>query len=98
MTQIADTTQGRLFTREFLILLATGTSLMLGSGAILAILPVFVVDELGGTELTAGIVMGSAAVPALLSRAWLGRNERSSRRSTAGFPRRVPALHSGWRY
>jgi MFS family permease len=73
VTQIADTTQGRLFTREFLILLATGTSLMLGSGAILAILPVFVVDELGGTELTAGIVMGSAAVPALLSRAWLGR-------------------------
>lgn len=85
MTQTAATAPGRLFTREFLTLLATGTSLMLGSGAILAILPVFVVDELGGTELTAGIVMGSAAVPALLSRAWLGRmsDRRGARRLVA---------------
>ena len=66
-------------------MLATGTSLMLGSGALLAILPVYVVDELDGTELTAGIVMGSAAVPALVSRAWLGRmsDRRGARRLVA---------------
>ena len=75
----------RLFSREFLTVLATGTSLMLGSGALLAILPVYVVDELDGTELTAGIVMGSAAVPALVSRAWLGRmsDRRGARRLVA---------------
>lgn len=80
-----DTAPEQLFTREFFTLLATGTSLMLGSGAILAILPVYVVEELGGTELTAGIVMGSAAVTALLSRAFLGRmsDRRGARRLVA---------------
>lgn len=80
-----DTASGRLFTREFLTVLATGTTLMLGSGALLAILPVYVVDELDGTELTAGIVMGSAAVPALVSRVWLGRmsDRRGARRLVA---------------
>ncbi len=80
-----DTAADDLFTREFLTLLATGTSLMLGSGALLAILPVYVVEELDGTELTAGLVMGCAAVPALLSRAWLGRmsDRRGARRLVA---------------
>lgn len=79
------TTSDTLFTREFLTLLATGTSLMLGMGAILAILPVYVVDELDGTELTAGIVMGSSAVTALLSRVWFGRmaDRRGARRLIA---------------
>lgn len=84
---------GQLFTREFLTLLATGTSLMLGSGAILAILPVYVVDELGGTELTAGIVMGSAAVTALMSRAWLGRmSDRRGARRLIGWGGALTAL------
>jgi len=77
--------QNRLFTREFLTLLATGTTLMLGMGALLAILPVYVVDELDGTELTAGVVMGSAALTALLSRFWFGRmtDRRGARRMIA---------------
>ena len=78
-------TSPSLFTAEFFILLATGTTLMLGMGAILAILPVYVVDELGGTELTAGVVMGSSAVTALLSRFWFGRmsDRRGARRLIA---------------
>ena len=36
-------------------------------------MPRFVVDELGGTETTAGIVMGSLAVSSLLTRPWYGR-------------------------
>ena len=74
-----------LFTPEFVLLLGCGTTLMLGMGALLAILPVYVVDELDGTELTAGVVMGSSAVTALMSRAWFGRmsDRRGARRLIA---------------
>jgi len=72
----------RLFTREFGLLMATGITNSLGTGALNALLPPFVVDELGGTEATAGIVMGSMAITALLSRAFLGRvaDRRGARR------------------
>lgn len=67
---------------EFAILMATSCVHSLGSGALNALLPPFVVDELGGSEATAGIVMGSMAVTALLSRALLGRvsDRRGARR------------------
>ena len=72
----------RLFTPEFGLLMATGITNSLGTGALNALLPPFVVDELGGTEATAGIVMGSMAITALLSRAFLGRvaDRRGARR------------------
>jgi len=43
------------------------------TGAVNALLPKFVVDELAGTEATAGFVMGSAAFTALATRMWFGR-------------------------
>ena len=71
-----------LFTREFLLLILVGATNSLGTGALNALLPPFVVDELGGTEATAGVVMGSMAITALLSRAVLGRvsDRRGARR------------------
>ncbi len=72
----------RLFTAEFLLLMATGMTYSLGTGALNALLPPFVVDELGGTEATSGFVMGSMAITALLSRTVLGRiaGRRGARR------------------
>lgn len=53
--------------------MASASVFFLGTGALNALLPRFVVDELGGSELTAGVVMGSMAVSALLTRVWFGR-------------------------
>ncbi len=76
----------RLVSGEFLILVTTSCLHSLGTGALNALLPPFVVDELGGTEATAGIVMGSMAITALLSRALLGRvsDRRGARRLVGG--------------
>lgn len=54
----------------------------LGTGALNALLPRFVVDALAGSELTAGIVMGSMAISALVTRPWFGRlaDRRGARR------------------
>ena len=79
MTLTAPGTPNRLFTREFLTLLATGTTLMMGTGSLLAILPVYVVDELGGTELTAGVVMGSSAINGATQSLLVRPDDRSAR-------------------
>jgi MFS family permease len=75
-----------LFTAEFLRLMATGATYMLAIGALTAILPLYVVDELDGTEATAGIIMGSMAITALLSRAFVGRmaDRQGARRLIGG--------------
>lgn len=59
-----------------------GAVYFLGTGGLNAELPQFVVDELDGTEATAGIIMGSVAVTALLTRAYFGRmSDRRGARS-----------------
>ena len=63
----------RLMTREFLILGAMSAVFFACTGAANALMPRFVVDELGGSETTAGIVMGSLAISSLLTRPWYGR-------------------------
>lgn len=73
MTGAATASKDRLFTREFVSLVGLTSIYALGGGAMLALLPPFVVDVLDGTEATAGVVMGSMAVTALLSRAIWGR-------------------------
>ena len=65
--------QQRLLSPEFWTLMAAASVYFLGTSAVNALLPRFVVDELGGTELTAGIVMGSMAISALVTRIGLGR-------------------------
>ncbi len=72
----------RLLTREFLILALSTTLYFIGMGASNPLMPKFVVDELGGTEATAGLVMGSFAIAALATRALFGRlgDRRGSRR------------------
>ncbi len=58
----------KLFTRDFL-LLCLSTFLFSGSMFLLfAVLPLFVVEELGGTESQVGLIMGTFAAAALLSR------------------------------
>jgi MFS family permease len=73
---VADTrhsTSEPLVTGEFALLLGTGVAYSLGMGALIALLPPFVVEVLGGNEATSGVVMGSMAITALLSRGFLGR-------------------------
>ena len=72
----------RLMSREFATLMVTASVFFLATGAVNALLPKFVVDELGGTEATAGFVMGSAAFSALATRIWFGRtaDRRGARR------------------
>jgi MFS family permease len=62
--------------------MVTASAFFLGAGALNALLPRFVVDALGGSELTAGIVMGSMALSALVLRPWFGRlaDRRGARR------------------
>ncbi|MEM9131224.1 MAG: MFS transporter [Actinomycetota bacterium] len=62
-----------LLTPEFLALTAVSTLFFAGAGVLNALLPLFVVDELGGSEAIVGTVMGSMALPALLSRPLFGR-------------------------
>lgn len=51
----------------------TSSLFFAGTGVLNALMPTFVVDVIGGTEATAGTVMGSIAVSALLTRPFIGR-------------------------
>lgn len=63
----------KLFSAQFFVL-GMATALYNGAfGALNALMPRYVVDVLGGSESTAGFVMGSMAITALLARPWLGR-------------------------
>lgn len=82
-----------LLSAEFLALMATASAFALGVGAMNALMPPFVVDELGGTEATSGLVMGSIAFTALLSRSVLGRaSDRQGSRRLIGMGAAVMAL------
>ena len=69
----ASPTSGRLLTPEFAVLMLASMLYFGGAGILNALVPTFVVDVLGGSEATAGIVMGSIALTSLLSRPFLGR-------------------------
>jgi MFS family permease len=58
---------------EFAVLMVSSVLFFGGTGILNALVPTFVVDELGGTEATAGTVMGSIAITSLVSRPFLGR-------------------------
>ncbi len=60
-------------TRPFWLVLSSAALFFFGFGTMNALIPTFVVDELDGTEATAGFVMGSFAITALVSRVWWGR-------------------------
>lgn len=64
---------GRLFTVEFWTLMAGASLFYMGMGMVNALLPRFVVEELGRSEAVAGTVMGSMAISALATRFWFGR-------------------------
>jgi MFS family permease len=72
----------RLLSREFLTLGVATMLYFFGMGATNPLMPKFVVDELGGTEATAGFVMGTFAIAALLTRVFFGRlgDRRGARR------------------
>ena len=63
----------RLLTPEFGVLMVASVLYFGGTGILNALVPTFVVDELGGSEATAGAVMGSIAITSLLSRPFFGR-------------------------
>ncbi|MEM7323630.1 MAG: MFS transporter, partial [Actinomycetota bacterium] len=71
MTSRPDTP--RLMTPEFRALTVASSIYFAGTGILNALMPTFVVDELGGTEATAGTVMGVLAISALLTRPFFGR-------------------------
>lgn len=60
-------------TGQFAVLMAGGILFFFGFGILNATVPPYVVDVLGGSEATAGIVMGSFAITSLLSRPFVGR-------------------------
>ncbi|MEM9563621.1 MAG: MFS transporter [Actinomycetota bacterium] len=62
-----------LLTPEFLALTALSSLYFAGTGVLNALMPIFVVDDIGGTEATAGFVMGVLALSALVSRPFFGR-------------------------
>ncbi len=62
----------RIFTRPFLILAASGLLFYLSMAATQPVLPRFVKDELGGGDVTVGVVIGSMAISAICIRPFLG--------------------------
>ena len=64
---------GRLLTPLFALLIAAGLAYFLSIAALLPTLPRYVADELGGSGLDVGIVVGAFAVSAALVRPWVGR-------------------------
>lgn len=58
---------------EFMLVAAATSLYFFGIGAANPLLPKFVVDELGGSEATAGVVMGAFAVASLVARSPFGR-------------------------
>lgn len=64
---------GRLLSGEFIALMVLSALYFSGSGVLNALMPTFVVDVIGGSEATAGAVMGSIAISSLVSRPLFGR-------------------------
>lgn len=62
----------RIFTRPFLILAASGLLFYLSMAATNPVMPRFVKDELGGGDVTVGLVIGSMAISAISVRPFLG--------------------------
>lgn len=62
----------RIFTRPFVILAASGLLFYLSMAATQPVLPRFVTDELGGSDVTVGVTMGSMAISAICIRPFLG--------------------------
>lgn len=62
-----------LFTREFWTLMAAASVFFVAIGAVNALLPRFVVEDLGQSEAVAGAVMGAMAITALATRFRFGR-------------------------
>jgi MFS family permease len=67
------TGDGRLLTPLFALLIAAGLAYFLSIAALLPTLPRYVEDELGGSGLAVGVVVGAFAVSAALVRPWVGR-------------------------
>lgn len=63
----------RLLTPLFALLIGAGLFYFLSIAALLPTLPRYVSDELGGSGLAVGIVVGSFAVSAAVVRPWVGR-------------------------
>ncbi len=80
--QEAASDDDRILTPSFVLVLVSSSLFFFGFGTMNALVPTFVVDELGGTEATAGFVMGSFALTALLTRVLWGRasDRRGARR------------------
>lgn len=72
----ADRSRGRrpaLFTRAFVFLLSGGFCFFAAFGMTVPILPLFVVEQLGGNDLAVGVLVGLTAVSAIAIRPWAGR-------------------------
>lgn len=67
----APTEVDRLVTRPFFLISLFAFMFFVGVGMTLPLLPVFVRDELGGSDLAIGIVVAIQAVAAILVRPWI---------------------------
>ena len=62
-----------LFTRQFLLLVTGAFCFFLSFGMTVPVLPLLVTEQLGGSDLAVGVVVGIMAVSAILIRPWAGR-------------------------
>lgn len=81
---IPTTTQPRLLTPRFVLVVAVGLAYFLSLGMLLPVVPLYVKDVsagFGGSDLTVGIVVGAFSVGAVLLRPFAGRiGDRMGRR------------------
>ena len=61
----------RLVTRPFFLILLFAFMFFVGIGMTLPLLPVFVKDSLGGSDIAIGMVVAVQAVAAILVRPWI---------------------------
>lgn len=66
-------TESRLLTRDFALVTLVTMCFMLSFGATLPVLPRYVSNELGGSDLAVGLVVGSYAISAIALRPLVGR-------------------------
>ena len=72
----------RIVSRPFLTLALSGLLFYMSMAATMPVLPRYVKDELGGSNTTVGVVVGSMAISAIALRPFLGRiGDRRGRRS-----------------
>jgi MFS family permease len=72
--QIAKLEPERIYSRDFALICGGGISLLLGFMMLLGVLPLYLKDDLGGSDAEVGLIIGFFALAALVPRPFIGRD------------------------